>query len=203
MPLPCLLPCPPACLPCLQEGILKEHLEAAKARAEEALASATLEERVVLNAQLQEQAKALRKAQVGAAEGGGGGVRNVGPCRLAAARSGLSWASPRACCTGCAVCLQGESFQADVMRQMRERQEAAKRKREAAEKTRYRCAWGRQYSSAGMEDRWYSSELPGLIHACWVAAQRNGQSCNACKIFLKFLLPHCPLLLPQAAGRGG
>ena len=34
--------------------------------------------------------------------------------------------------------MQGESFQAEVMRQMRERQEAAKRKREAAEKTRYR-----------------------------------------------------------------
>ncbi|EFN55938.1 hypothetical protein CHLNCDRAFT_145221 [Chlorella variabilis] len=77
------------------EGVLKEHLEAAQKRADEALASASLEERVVLQAQQAQQAKALRKAQ-------------------------------------------GKSFQADVMRQMRERQEAAKRKRDAAEKSRYR-----------------------------------------------------------------
>ncbi|KAL4853350.1 Chaperone protein DnaJ [Chlorella vulgaris] len=77
------------------EGILKEHLEAAQKRADEALASATLEERLVMQAQQAQQAKALRKAQ-------------------------------------------GESFQAEVTRQMRERQEAAKRKRDAAEKSRYR-----------------------------------------------------------------
>lgn len=48
----------------LQEGVLKEHLEAAQKRADEALASASLEERVVLQAQQAQQAKALRKAQV-------------------------------------------------------------------------------------------------------------------------------------------
>lgn len=48
----------------MQEGILKEHLEAAQRRADEAWATASLEERVVLQAQQQAQAKALRKAQV-------------------------------------------------------------------------------------------------------------------------------------------
>jgi hypothetical protein len=47
-----------------QEGILKEHLEAAQRRADEALATASLEERLVLQAQQKQQAKALRKAQV-------------------------------------------------------------------------------------------------------------------------------------------
>lgn len=52
--------------PCaLQEGILKEHVEAAQRRQEDALAGASLEERVVLQAQQKAQAKALRKAQVG------------------------------------------------------------------------------------------------------------------------------------------
>ncbi|KAL4451941.1 hypothetical protein ABPG75_007603 [Micractinium tetrahymenae] len=77
------------------EGILKEHLEAAQKRQEEALAGASLEERVVLQAQQQAQAKALRRAQ-------------------------------------------GEALQAEVLRQMRERQEAAKRKREALEQSKYR-----------------------------------------------------------------
>ncbi|KAL4423006.1 hypothetical protein ABPG77_005486 [Micractinium sp. CCAP 211/92] len=77
------------------EGILKEHLEAAQKRQEDALAAASLEERVVLQAQQKAQAKALRKAQ-------------------------------------------GEALQAEVLRQMRERQEAAKRKREALEQSKYR-----------------------------------------------------------------
>lgn len=77
------------------EGILKEHVEAAQRRQEDALAGASLEERVVLQAQQKAQAKALRKAQ-------------------------------------------GEALQAEVLRQMRERQEAAKRKREALEQSEYR-----------------------------------------------------------------
>ena len=47
-----------------QEGVLAEHLEAARARAAGALASASLEDRVVLLAQQAQEAKALRKAQV-------------------------------------------------------------------------------------------------------------------------------------------
>ncbi|PRW57043.1 Heat shock N-terminal [Chlorella sorokiniana] len=45
------------------EGILQEHLEAAQRRADAALASASLDERLVLQAQQAQQAKALRKAQ--------------------------------------------------------------------------------------------------------------------------------------------
>ncbi len=68
------------CTPCssAQEGILQEHLEAAQRRAEAALASATLDERLVLQAQQAQQAKALRKAQVrGGGAGAGAGVPHV------------------------------------------------------------------------------------------------------------------------------
>ncbi|PSC70653.1 molecular chaperone [Micractinium conductrix] len=88
------------------EGILKDHLEAARQRQETALASASLEERVMIQAQQAAAAKALRRAQ-------------------------------------------GESLQADIVAQMRERQEAAKRKREAAEKSRYRRRGEEEGDAAG------------------------------------------------------
>jgi hypothetical protein len=95
---------------CAQEGILKEHLEAAQKRADEALASATLEERLVMQAQQAQQAKALRKAQVrpafiGAAcveaqrEAGGwvGACAWFGPAAMEL--SGASPMEPMAACT--------------------------------------------------------------------------------------------------------
>lgn len=73
------------------ETILKDHLDQAKARREEAEAKATLDERVLLKAQHKEEAKQLRKQE-------------------------------------------GEALHAEVLRQMREKQERAKRRREAASK---------------------------------------------------------------------
>ncbi len=48
----------------MQEGVLKVQLEKAKQRRDQAEASASLEERVLLNAEKVSQAKELQKAQV-------------------------------------------------------------------------------------------------------------------------------------------
>ena len=82
----------------LQETVLREQLDRAKARRAEAEGRATLEERVVLNAQHVQQAKELRRAE-------------------------------------------GEALNAEILRQMRDKQERAKRKKEAEEakgRSRYR-----------------------------------------------------------------
>ena len=134
-----------------QEGILKEHLEAAQRRAEAALASASLDERLVLQAQQAQQAKALRKAQV-RRRGRAGLLWKVGRAADAIGSAAARWRSPcgrhvHALPTGLQLgrppllpYAQGEQLRAEVVAKMRERQEAAKRKREAAEKSRYRWA---------------------------------------------------------------
>ncbi len=77
------------------EPILKEHLSKAKARKEEEEAKATLEERVVINARQQEEAKTLRK-------------------------------------------LEAEALNAEIVRQMKEKQEKALKKKEAEAASKYR-----------------------------------------------------------------
>ena len=58
---------------------------------------------------------------------------------------------------------QGEQLQAEVVAKMRQRQEAAKRKREAAEKARYR--WGIDGRERGRQGS--GRELTG--ECCWLA----------------------------------
>jgi curved DNA-binding protein CbpA len=89
------------------ETILKDHLLKAKARKEEEEAKATLEERVVINARQQEEAKTLRK-------------------------------------------LEAEALNAEIVRQMKEKQGKAMKKKEAEAASKYRCK--NRDDSSGSED---------------------------------------------------
>ena len=101
----------------MQEGILKEHLDSARRRQEAAEAAATPDERVLLYAARKEQASALQKQEV---------------CAF------LPRADPGLLLSYAVHSIQRESYQKNILEQVRRKKEQAKRKRELQLRARHR-----------------------------------------------------------------